>query len=76
MHVHYDEPRILTARENARIQSFPDWYAFQGKYTTGGQERKKDCPRYTQIGNAVPPLLSECIGMVIKKYIKDEKNEI
>lgn len=67
--LHYDEPRILTARENARIQSFPDWYAFQGKYTTGGQERKKDCPRYTQIGNAVPPLVSEVIGILIKKIL-------
>ena len=60
--IHYKEPRILTVRENARLQSFPDWFDFQGKYTTGGQRRKHECPRYTQVGNAVPPLMAEAIG--------------
>jgi DNA (cytosine-5)-methyltransferase 1 len=60
--IHYSEPRILTARECARLQSFPDWYSFQGKYTTGGDRRKRECPRYTQIGNAVPPFLAEVLG--------------
>ncbi|MEE5085850.1 DNA cytosine methyltransferase [Pseudomonas alliivorans] len=70
--VHYSEDRILTARETARLQSFPDWYEFKGKYTTGGKARKLDCPRYTQIGNAVPPLLAEAIGsMLAIKIIKD-----
>jgi len=55
-YIHYLEPRILTVREYARIQSFPDWYEFQGKYTTGGKRRTKEVPRYTQIGNAIPPL--------------------
>lgn len=64
--VHYSEPRILTVRENARIQTFPDWFQFTGKYTTGGKERKNECPRYTQVGNAVPPLFSEAIGQVLK----------
>lgn len=64
--IHYSEPRILTVRENARIQTFPDWFKFTGKYTTGGKERKKECPRYTQVGNAVPPLFSEAIGQVLK----------
>jgi len=65
--LHYSEPRVLTVRENARIQSFPDWFEFQGKYTTGGHRRREDCPRYTQVGNAVPPLMAEILGLVIKE---------
>lgn len=68
--IHYNEPRILTVRENARIQSFPDWFEFTGKYTTGGASRKKECPRYTQVGNAVPPLLSEAIGVMLRKQME------
>jgi DNA (cytosine-5)-methyltransferase 1 len=63
--LHYSEPRILTARECARIQSFPDWYEFCGKYATGGYMRRLECPRYTQIGNAVPPLLAEALGRLL-----------
>lgn len=63
--VHYSEPRILTVRENARLQTFPDWYEFRGNYTTGGTSRKSDCPRYTQVGNAVPPLFAEAIGQIL-----------
>lgn len=66
--LHYSEPRILTVRENARLQSFPDWFAFQGKYTTGGDRRKKEVPRFTQVANAVPPLLAEAIGATLLKY--------
>lgn len=61
--LHYSEPRILTVRESARLQSFPDWFRFRGKFTTGGDRRTKECPRYTQVGNAVPPLLAEAIGL-------------
>lgn len=64
--VHYSEPRILTVRENARLQTFPDWFRFTGNYTTGGKERRSACPRYTQVGNAVPPLFAEAIGRVLK----------
>lgn len=65
--LHYSEPRILTVRENARIQSFPDWFEFLGKYTTGGARRKEECPRYTQVGNAVPPLMAEALGQLIQE---------
>jgi len=65
-YIHYSEPRILTVREYARIQSFPDSYEFKGKYTTGGDRRKIDVPRYTQIGNAIPPLFAEQAGIVLK----------
>ena len=65
--LHYSEPRILTVREYARLQSFPDWYEFRGKYTTGGDRRLRECPRYTQAGNAVPPFLGEIVGNLIKE---------
>lgn len=66
--IHFSEPRILTVREMARLQSFPDWFQFKGKYTTGGEMRVKECPRYTQVGNAVPPLLAEAIGTMLRHY--------
>lgn len=65
-YIHYGEPRILTVREYARIQSFPDDYEFKGNYTTGGARRKVDVPRYTQIGNAIPPLFAEQAGIVLR----------
>jgi DNA (cytosine-5)-methyltransferase 1 len=68
-YIHYSEPRILTVREYARIQSFPDWYEFQGKYTTGGLRRTQEVPRYTQIGNAIPPLFAEQAGIILQKLI-------
>lgn len=69
--LHYLEPRILTVRETARIQSFPDWFVFRGKYTTGGDRRTKECPRYTQVGNAVPPLLALAIGRALAATIAE-----
>jgi DNA (cytosine-5)-methyltransferase 1 len=68
-YIHYSEPRILTVREYARIQSFPDWYQFQGKYTTGGKRRTQEVPRYSQIGNAIPPLFGEQSGLVLKQLL-------
>ncbi len=65
--LHYSEPRTLTVRENARLQSFPDWFAFRGRYTTGGFRRSKEVPRFTQVANAVPPLLAEQIGLVLAR---------
>jgi len=69
--LHYSEPRTLTVRENARLQSFPDWYAFQGKYTTGGHLRKKEVPRFTQVANAVPPLVARAIGEMLLALMAD-----
>ena len=68
-YVHYSEPRILTVREYARIQSFYDWFEFKSKYTTGGKRRKTEVPRYSQVGNAVPPLFAELSGQVLKAII-------
>ena len=69
--VHYSEPRTLTVREWARLQTFPDWYEFAGKRTTGGLRRagnpreknfEREVPKYTQIGNAVPVKLGYELG--------------
>lgn len=66
--IHYSEPRILSVREMARLQSFPDWFEFCGKYTTGGLRRRFEVPRFTQVANAVPPMMAEVLGLVLKKY--------
>jgi DNA (cytosine-5)-methyltransferase 1 len=63
--LHYREPRTLTVRENARLQSFPDWFSFKGKYTTGGHLRRREVPRFTQVANAVPPLVARAIGELL-----------
>jgi DNA (cytosine-5)-methyltransferase 1 len=68
--LHYSEPRTLTVRENARLQTFPDWYSFQGKYTTGGHRRKQEVPRFTQVANAVPPLVARAIGETLTDLLK------
>ncbi|MGJ8735381.1 DNA cytosine methyltransferase [Zobellia laminariae] len=68
-HYHSDHPRTLTVREMARFQSFPDWFEFKSKVTTGGQMRKFEVPQYTQVGNAVPPLLAKSLGELIKTQL-------
>lgn len=69
-HYDHDEIRTLSVREMARIQSFPDGFVFRSKITTGGQQRKYEVPQYTQVGNAVPPLLGKALGLAIKDLIK------
>ena len=68
---HYDEHelRVLTVREMARIQSFPDNFVFRSKVTTGGQMRKFEVPQYTQVGNAVPPLLGLRLGQCLSRLL-------
>lgn len=68
--VHYDANRSLTVREMARIQSFDDSFVFQGKRATGGDKRKVETPQFTQVGNAVPPLMAHAIAATILKHIK------
>lgn len=69
--LHYCQPRVLTVREMARLQSFPDWFEFKGKYTTGGHLRTKQCPRYTQVGNAVPPMMAEALGIALMSSLRE-----
>ena len=73
---HYDlnHLRTLTVREMARIQSFPDAFVFRSKVTTGGQMRRFEVPQYTQVGNAVPPLLGHALGLSIGDLIKRLSN--
>lgn len=79
-YVHFSQPRILTVREWARLQMFPDWYVFKGKRTTGGIRRAgnprdgihdREVPKYTQIGNAVPVKLAEHVGNHFKKILAE-----
>jgi DNA (cytosine-5)-methyltransferase 1 len=70
-YVHYSEPRVLTVREYARIQSFPDWYEFKGPYTTGSMRRRHMVPRYSQAANAIPPLFAELCGIVLKELVSE-----
>ena len=66
--IHPHENRNYTAREGARLQSFPDTYIFCGKRTTMSWE--KNLSQYQQIGNAVPPLLAKAIGTSIMNYLR------
>lgn len=60
MFIHPTQNRSLTPREAARIQSFPDWFEFPIARTH----------QFRVIGNAVPPLIAEAIGIAVKSYIE------
>lgn len=64
--IHPHLNRNFTAREGARLQSFPDDYIFMGKRTTMSWE--KSLSQYQQIGNAVPPLLAKAIAENLIQY--------
>jgi DNA (cytosine-5)-methyltransferase 1 len=69
-YIHYANPRALTVREMARLQSFDDSFVFQGKRSTGGNKRKYEVPQFTLVGNAVPPLMARAVALEILKHIK------
>lgn len=68
--IHYSAYRPMTVREMARLQSFDDSFVFQGKRQTGGNNRQKEIPQYTLVGNAVPPLMARAIADTILNHIK------
>lgn len=68
-YIHYSNPRSLTVREMARLQSFDDSFVFQGKRSTGGNKRKFEVPQFTLVGNAVPPLMARAVALEILKNI-------
>ena len=69
-YVHPTEPRVFTVRELARFQGFPDGFVFRGKETTGGLKRRSEVPQYTQVGNAVSPLVGLAIGKMVASTLK------
>jgi DNA (cytosine-5)-methyltransferase 1 len=62
-HFHYQYDRVPTARESARLQSFPDRYIFLGGKTS----------QLKQIGNAVPPLLAFSLAGSLSNFLENEK---
>lgn len=60
-HVHYELNRVLSAREMARLQTFPDNFIFSGTFKRA----------YWQIGNAVPCLMAEHIAKAIRYRLEE-----
>lgn len=58
-YIHPEQDRTISIREAARIQSFPDWFMFEGSYTE----------LYDQVGNAVPPLLARAVASEVRAML-------
>ena len=67
--IHPTSNRGLTPREAARLQSFPDWYIFEGPYVKFHSDPQQD--QYEQIGDAIPPLLAYALGKQIAKSLSE-----
>lgn len=59
-YTHPEQDRTISIREAARIQSFPDWFVFEGSYSQ----------QYDQVGNAVPPLLAKAVAIELGRLLK------
>lgn len=66
MFIHPTQSRSFTPREAARVQSFPDWFVFPSARTHS----------FRMIGNAVPPLVAEAIGLHIRRHVLDGHQSI
>jgi DNA (cytosine-5)-methyltransferase 1 len=78
--VHYQHPRILTVREMARLQSFDDSFEFLGPRASGGggkgnKKRNFELPQYSQVGNAVPPLMARAIAATILNALDSQRSK-
>ena len=78
--VHYERHRILTVREMARLQSFDDTFEFLGPRASGGggkgnKKRNSELPQYSQVGNAVPPLLAKAIGNTLLQALEQSESQ-
>ena len=71
--IHPKLDRNFTAREGARLQSFPDYFEFKGMRTKMSWE--KGLSQYQQIGNAVPPLLAYEIASTLKRVLEKGNKE-
>ena len=58
--IHHDQPRCITVREAARLQSFPDWFEFDSTIWHG----------FRQVGNAVPPNLARAVASAIIRALR------
>jgi DNA (cytosine-5)-methyltransferase 1 len=73
--IHPSKDRMLTVRELARLQSFPDnWEIIGTRLDSYSSKRKVKMTQFGQIGNAVPPLLAYAIAKEIKKHLHANKS--
>lgn len=64
-YIHPEQHRTISIREAARIQSFPDWFVFEGS----------NSEQYDQVGNAVPPLLARAVAREISELLEQPRSE-
>lgn len=79
--IHPSQPRNLTVREAARIQTFPDSFRFYGKKTTlskkllakKGIYEELHLDQFNQVGNAVPPLMARHLAEICMQFLSKGK---
>lgn len=79
--IHPTQPRNITVREAARIQTFPDSFVFKGKKTTLSKKllakkgifEELHLDQFNQVGNAVPPLMAEHLAQICRKFLMKGK---